>query len=297
MTHPLYPHYPSSAMLTRVDRMQLAVRDRAAAETTFRDLLGAEKVREDRSDLLRANRSVVQAGVSEFELLEPDGEGLVAEHLERWGEGLFSAGFATADLSALCSRLSAHGLLWREEDAQVHIEPSQTPGMRIVLSQDRELVPVGPVRCLYEVTNIVDNHVAAAAFYSETFGLDPSRFSPIKSKDYGYKGQLTLFDPPARLDRIELSQITDPSRAMGRFATKRGQSIYMCYVETGHVAEIMQRLDRQGARYARRRDEHNPEGLFVHPASLHGVLLGVSRTNLAWLWSGRPELANLTPAS
>jgi hypothetical protein len=71
----------------------------------------------------------------------------------------------------------------------------------------------------------------------------------------------------------------------------------MCYVETDHVADIMQRLDRQSARYARRRDEHNPEGLFVHPASLHGVLLGVSRTNLAWLWSGRPELAGVAPAS
>jgi hypothetical protein len=204
---------------------------------------------------------------------------------------LFSGGFATSDLSALTSRLSAHGVLWRDEGEQVHIEASQTPGLRMVISQERQLTPVGPVRSLYEVTNIVDDHVAAAAFYAETFGLDASHFSPIKSKDYGYTGQLTLFDPPARLDRIELSQITDPSKAMGRFATKRGQSIYMCYVETDHVADIMERLDRQNARYARRRDEHNPEGLFIHPSSLHGVLMGVSRTNLAWMWSGRPELA------
>jgi hypothetical protein len=65
----------------------------------------------------------------------------------------------------------------------------------------------------------------------------------------------------------------------------------MCYVETDDVPGVIERCDRHGARYARRPDEHNPEGLFIHPSALHGVLLGVSRTNLAWLWSGRPELS------
>ena len=278
-------------MLTRVDRMQLAVRDRATAEETFRDLLAAEKVREDESDLLQVRRSVIQAGISEFELLEPKGDGPVQAHLERWGEGLFSAGFATTDLSVLCQRLSDRGIAWRDEGGQVYIEPESAPGMRIVLSQEAERVSVGLVRWLYEVTNIVDDHRAAAQFYADAFGLEPARFSPIGSKDYGYTGQLLLFDPPARLDRIELSQITDRDKAMGRFASKRGECIYMCYVETDHVPEVIERCDRRGARYARRRDEHNPEGLFIHPSSLHGVLLGVSRTNLAWMWSGRPELA------
>jgi catechol 2,3-dioxygenase-like lactoylglutathione lyase family enzyme len=278
-------------MLTRVDRIQLAVQDRTAAEATFRDLLGAEKVREDKSDLLGAERSVLQAGISEFELLQPEGDGLVRQHLDRWGEGLFAAGFSTPDLSALCARLSSRSVLWRDEAGQVYIEPSQTPGLRMVLTQDAARTPAGLIKWLYEVTNIVDDHKAAATFYAETFDLDPARFSPIASKDYGYKGQLTLFDPPARLDRIELSQITDPSRAMGRFAAQRGQSIYMCYVETDDVAAIIERLERRNARFARRPDEQNPEGLFIHPKSLHGVLMGVSRTNLAWLWSGRPELA------
>lgn len=284
-------------MLNRVDRMQLAVRDRATAEETFRDLLGAQKVRDDRSDVLNAKRSVMQAGISEFELLEPAGEGPVQTHLERWGEGLLSAGFSTSDLSALCSRLSARSILWREEGEQVYIEPTQTPGMRIVLSPKADRNRVGRITWLYEVTNIVDDHHAAAAFYADAFGLDPGRFCPIESRDYGYTGQLLLFDPPNRLDRIELSQITDPALAMGRFAAKRGQSIYMCYVETDAVAAVMERLDRREARYARRRDEHNPEGLFIHPSSLHGVLLGVSRTDLAWLWSGRPELARAAPAA
>ena len=282
-------------MLTRVDRMQLAVSDRAAAAATFRDLLGAETVRDDTSALLNAKRTTVQAGISQFELLEPTADGPVREHLDRWGEGLFSAGFSTPDLSALCRRLSERNVLWRDEGGQAHIEASQTPGMRIVLSPDQKRDRAGPVQWLYEVTNIVDDHKAAAAFYADAFGLDASRFSPIRSEDYGYKGQLTLFDPPSRLDRIELSQITDPERAMGRFAGKHGQSIYMCYVETDDVPGLIERLERHDARFARRRDEHNPEGLFIHPKSLHGVLMGVSRTNLAWNWSGRPELAGVRP--
>ncbi|MEX0786899.1 MAG: VOC family protein [Dehalococcoidia bacterium] len=279
-------------MLTYVDRVQIAVRDRAQAEETFRELLGAEKVREDASKLLGAKRSVVQAGTSEFELLEPDGDGAIQTHLERWGEGLFSAGFSTPDLDSLSKRLSEKGVVWSEELGQVHIEADQTPGMRIVLSRDAGREPVGAISWLYEVTNIIDDHEAAARFYADAFGLDPARFSPIASKDYGYKGQLLLFDPPSRLDRIELSQITDPERAMGRFATKRGgQAIYMCYVETADVPGMIERLQRRGARYTGRRDELNPEGLFIHPTALHGVLMGVSRTNLAWRWSGRPELA------
>lgn len=278
-------------MLNRVDRMLIAVSDRAAAEETFHELLGAEKVRDDATSLLQAKRSVMQAGESEFELLEPSGDGLVMEHMERWGEGLFAAGFSTDDLSALSERLSSKHIAWRDEGEQVFLEPDQTPGMRAVLSSAKTRSPAGLITWLYEVTNIVDDHAEAGVFYADAFALDPGRFSPIASKQYGYTGQLLLFDPPARLDRIELSQITDPSQAMGRFAAKRGQSIYMCYVETDDVASIMERLRRRDARWAGRSDDPNPEGLFIHPSSLHGVLMGVSRTNLAWQWSGRPELA------
>jgi hypothetical protein len=280
-------------MLTRVDRMQLAVRDRKAAEETFAATLGAEKAREDGVKLLNAHRSVVQAGISEFELLEPAGDGPVADHLERWGEGLFAGGFSTPDVPALAERLTFKGVDWQEERGQLFIEPDQTAGLRMVISPDAEHRPVGLITWLYEVTNIIDDHESAASFYADAFGLDSSKFSPIRSKDYGYKGQLTLFDPPSRLDRIELSQITDPERAMGRFAGKRGQSIYMCYVETDNVREIIEGLQKRGARHAGRKDEHNPEGLFIHPTALHGTLMGVSRTNLAWNWSGRPELAGV----
>jgi len=279
-------------MLTYVDRMQLAVRDRNEATATFADILGAEKVREDHVDLLNATRTVVQAGISEFELLQPAGDGLVQEHLDTWGEGLFAAGFSSPALSALSERLTDHGITWWDEGEQVFIAPDQTPGLRMVLSPEEKREPVGLVSFLYEATNLIDDHVASAQFYADAFGLDASRFSPIESEQYGYTGQLTLFEPPARLDRIELSQITDYDKAMGRFKTKRGgECLYMCYVEVPDVHAIAQRLEQRKARYAGRANDPNLEGLFIHPTALHGVLMGVSRTNLAWRWSGRPELA------
>jgi len=285
-------------MLKYVDRMLLAVHDRAAAADTFRAILGAVHVRDETSKLLAARRTVVQAGISEFDLLEPAGEGPVATHLERWGEGILGVGFSTTDLSALGRRLSERGITHSEEDGRLFIPArpaggasDQTPGMNIVLSPHEERSPVGLVKWLYEVTNLVDDHQQAAAFYADMFELDASKFSPIESEQYGYTGQLTLFNPPQQLDRIELSQITEPSRAMGRFHARRGQSIYMGYVETDDVAAVQSALEARGARYAGRTDDPNPEGLFIHPTALHGMLMGVSRTNLAWTWSGRPELA------
>ncbi len=278
-------------MLKYVDRMLLAVRDRAAAADTFRAILGAEQVRDETSKLLAARRTVLQAGISEFDLLEPAGDGPIATHLERWGEGILGVGFSTTDLSTLGRRLSERGITHSEENGRLFIASDQTPGMNIVLSPHEERSPVGLVKWLYEVTNLVDDHQQAAAFYTDMFGLDASKFSPIESEQYGYTGQLTLFNPPQQLDRIELSQITEPSRAMGRFHARRGQSIYMGYVETDDVAAVQSALEARGARYAGRTDDPNPEGLFIHPSALHGMLLGVSRANLAWTWSGRPELA------
>ncbi len=126
------------------------------------------------------------------------------------------------------------------------------------------------------------------------FGLDPARFSPISSKRFGYEGTLTLFDPPARLDRIELSQtFADRPGAMRRFVERRGgDSLYMCYIETHDFDALKARLLEAGAALIPRGPDIAVErdGLWVHPKSLHGMLLGVSRTTLAWEWSGRPEL-------
>jgi hypothetical protein len=285
-------------MLEHVDRMQFAVRDREAAAESFVQIFDAQIVGDDEVKHLDARRRTVHAGTSEFELLEPAGDGAVADFVARWGEGLFAAGFSTKDVQALASRLSSKGVAYTEESGQLFIAPDQTPGLRMVISQEVARPIVGLIRYLYEATNLIDDHKAAADFYADRFGLDASKFVPITSKDYGYTGQLTMFNPPERLDRIELSQITDPARPMGRFMTRRGgETLYMCYIECESVDPIAKRLDALGRRYARGGENtHNPDNMFIHPTALHGVLMGCSRTNAAWVWSGRPELYR-SPAS
>lgn len=276
-------------MLQRVDRVQLAVRDREEAARTFAAVLGARKDREDHLRILNATRTVVQAGQSEFELLQPDADGPVSAYLDRWGEGIFAAGFSTPDVHALAAHLESEGIHVAEEGGQLFIGPDQTRGMRTVISAGREVNVPALITHLYEVTNIVADHQDAAAFYARTFGLDASRFCPIKSERWGYVGTLTLYDPPAQLDRIEITQTTEQSLAMGRFYARRGESIYMCFAETEEIRPIAEGLKARGARYMA--DEDFVGSMFIHPSALCGMLMGISRTNEAWKWSGRPELA------
>ena len=175
-------------MLDRVDRMQLAVRDRAEAARSFGAILGAEKVRQDELALYAAKRIVVQAGDSEFELLEPTGPGPVADHIEQWREGIFAAGFSTNDLAAVSKSMSDAGIAYRDEGGQLFIEGDETRGMRMVISEHRERSPVGLISYVYEATNIVDDWKEAAGFYAKAFGLDESRCFVDRTRQIGWCG-------------------------------------------------------------------------------------------------------------
>jgi len=289
------------ALIERVDRMQLAVRDRAAAEESFARLFGAERARLDESAYLNAWRTVLALGESELELCEARGPGIVRDFVERWGEGLLCAGYASAQLNALAAHLDAIGAPYLREGDQLYLPGTTTAGFPMVISPLAERARVGPVSFFYEATNTLDSDWRAAAdLYTKLFQLDPTKFSPISSARFGYEGTLTLFDPPARLDRIELSQ-TFPDRpsAMRRFVEKRGgDSLYMCYLETDDYDALQRRLLEGGATLIPRGAsiETERDGCWVHPKCLHGLLLGISRSTLAWEWSGRPERVQPPPA-
>jgi len=282
-------------MLACVDRILVAVNDLGKAAETYAALLGTEQRSASRSGALGARRLLLALGASEIELLEPESAGPVRAFLDRWGEGLFAAGLASRDLPSLLDRLTSRGVRITRDGEQAHIAPEETRGLRIVLTPFRahQGPGSGPVKHLYEVTNMVTDAQAAAARYADVFSLEPSRFSPIASDAFGYTGSLLLFDPPEHLDRIELAQVVDPASAMGRFVAKRGESLYMCFVEADETRAVVERLDARGARWTQAPGEMRAEHLFIHPSALHGVLMGVSRTNHAWVWSGRPELAGI----
>jgi hypothetical protein len=279
-------------MLKRVDRIQIAVANCTAAEEVVKEVFGGELVRRDKSAPLCASRSTMQAGSSLIELLEPDGAGAVQDFVSKWGRGLFGAGFSVDDPDAVAHHLTKSGVNFEQSAGQLYLDTGATFGMRAVISQHQERAPVGAIKWAYEVTNVVADWKAASDRYALIFGLDPAKFSPIESKQFGYIGTLTLFDPPARLDRIEIAQITDANLAMGRFHQRRGDSLYMFFVETDDVGALENRLQARGSRFAaHRRDEAGLAELFIHPSAFLGVLVGVSRTDHAWTWSGDPARA------
>lgn len=279
-------------MLKRVDRVQIAVANSNAAEKVVEEVFGGELVRRDTSAPLAAKRSTMQAGSSLIELLEPDGAGPVQDFVSRWGSGLFGAGFSVDDPDAAASHLTKCGVNFDQSEGQLYLDPGATFGMRTVISQHHERAPVGEIKWIYEVTKVVRDWKAASDRYARIFDLDAAKFSPITSKQFGYTGALTLFDPPARLDRIEIAQITDANLAMGRFHQRRGDSLYMFFVETDDVGALEQRLQARSSRFAAHtRDEAGLAELFIHPSAFLGVLIGVSRTEHAWTWSGDPDRA------
>ena len=141
-------------MLSYVDRVQLVVPDRKLAVERWNVIFGAEQLSEDGSKFLNAHRTTVQAGRSLFELLEPAGPGPVQDFRERWGQGLYGAGFSTPDLGAMARRLEAAGVPVVDEKGHLYLGETRF-GMPTVIVQDEPREYVGHIRCVYEVTNPV----------------------------------------------------------------------------------------------------------------------------------------------
>ena len=278
-------------MLTGVDRIQVVVGDRGAAAIGYQRLLDAVITREDRVRELAARRTVLQLGGSEVELLEPDGTGAAADFLARTKGGLFAAGFATADVAQLRAHLAARGIVALEEGGQLLLSPEAlgVPGLRAVISGASDGPAVGALRNLYEATLLVDNFAAVVARVATIFGLDALHFVPIRSAEYGYEGALTLFDPD-RLDRMEIITPDQPAKTMGRLFARRGACWYMCFAEADDLLPIRARLlEYAPTQWTGPRDTPTVDSLFIHPPALGGVMIGVSRTSVAWMWSGRPD--------
>ncbi len=280
-------------MLSRVDRVQMAVPDRRAVAKAFTRLLDAIVTGEDAVAPLAARRTTLAAGHAVIELLEPDGAGPVAAHLAAVGPGLFAAGFATDDLDGLRHRLVERRADFAEADGQLFLAPAATgdAGLRCVLSPLRD-APSAPglVTHLYEVTNLVPDWEATAARYATLFDLAPDRFCPIASEEYGYRGTLTMFDPRDRLDRIEVITPYDLGKTMGRYMGKRGPCLYMCFAEAPDLAVIRSRLEAHApGQWTGPSGATAPDTIFVHPPALGGMMMGISRTSFGWTWSGHPE--------
>ena len=281
-------------MLSRIDRVQLAVPDAKAAARGWIDLLGAEPAGEDRIGGLAARRLRLRAGTGWVELLTPDGAGPVADAVAARGAHLYAAGAAAPDHAALEAHLKGRGVSPLREGGQLHLGMSDTgiEGLRVVVSEDETLPKVGDIDFFYEATLLSDDTSGVTRALNTLFGLDGSNYTEIVSDIFGYRGTLTLFEKD-KLDRLEVIEPTAPDTTMDRYFRKLGQSLYMAFAETRRINLIQERAAAAGAGFTVDRPEdraaHLPsDQLWLHPKTLGGMMLGLSRPSMAWAWSGNP---------
>ena len=276
-------------MLETVDGVILAVRNAEQAIARFEELFDARYDHDGQSPEWGARVVGIRVGTDMIRLAQPTGPGPMADHIEKWGEGIVGVYFSSKDVDGVAASLKANGVQPGEDGTVVSVSAEQMHGLHVVVVPHEKRERVGLLSFVYEVTHLVDDWKAVSEFITRGFGLDGMKFSPISSKNYGYDGTLTLFDPPAKLDRIE-AVTPYGDGAMNRFFQKRGEGPYMFYVECDDPAALRKRLDEAGARYAAG-DDVDTSSIFIHPSATHGVLIGVSPKDQAWTWSGRPELA------
>ena len=278
-------------MLRNVAGVVIAVNDASVASDTFENLFDTRVNGDAPFAPLGAHLTFLRCGADLICLAQPTGPGPIQDHLDAWGEGICGVAFAANDIDAVIARIESKGIsVARDADAGL-IDPAATHGLLTLISPHHERESTGLISFIYEVTHLVHDWQGVSDFWTDLFGLEGAKFSPIKSDVYGYEGTLTLFDPPDKLDRIEVVYPHDTEKAMGKFFLKRGEGPYMFFMETHDMPALRERLSAAGARFAPKEATDQPNSLFVHPSSTHGVLIGVSPTNLAWVWSGRPELA------
>lgn len=281
-------------MLKRVDRLQVVVPDRDKAAAPWARVLGAEQEREDRVHCLAAMRSTWRLGAGRVEFLSPDGAGPVQDALAARGAHLFAAGFSTDRLGALTAHLEGLGIEPALESGQAFLGAGQAGGfgMQVVISLDEELAPVGAIDTFYEATLLVHDVPTRVAQCARIFDLDTDNFVAIRSAEYGYEGVLTLFRA-GQLHRFEMITPTDPEKTMGRYFARFGECYYMAFAESGELPAIEDRLKADGLGHTVVPPDR-PEGrvadtIFLHPPTLGGMMLGISRRTMAWQWSGRPD--------
>lgn len=281
-------------MFKSVDRILVAVYDLDEAENNYRNILGATPIDDFESSHLNARVRRMALGDSEVELCRANGPGPVAQRIEKQGEGLVCGGVTTDHLEGFAKRLDARNIPYVTADNRIYPASDALYNMPLAVSASPKSSRArqgGPIEFLYELTMVLkSNWNAVAEHYADSLGLDREYEVGITFSRFGYDGALMKFGPD-RLDRIELSEAHDEAYPMGRFTAKHGDALYMCYVQTDDLADIIDRLTRHDCRWTRRTTtEVERDGLWIHPSAINGVLLGVSRTSLAWGWSGKPEL-------
>ncbi|RLI04587.1 methylmalonyl-CoA epimerase [Candidatus Bathyarchaeota archaeon] len=116
----------------------------------------------------------------------------------------------------------------------------------------------------------VKNLDEAIKLYQEVFGLKVENIEVVEEQ------KVRIAFIPIGESRIELLESTDPEGPIAKFIENRGEGIQHIAFETDNVENELTKLKEKGLRLIDekpRRGARNAKIAFIHPKSIHGVLL------------------------
>ncbi len=122
---------------------------------------------------------------------------------------------------------------------------------------------------IYHLGFAVEDLEAAARFYSENFGAEPTE--PEVVEEQGIVA--TMFRVGESM--IELVQPTRPDSPVGRFLERRGEGVHHVAYEVEDLEAALRELKRSGVDLVDEEPRRGAGGTrvaFVHPKSAFGVL-------------------------
>lgn len=131
-------------MASKIDHLGIAVRDLAAAEPLFAQLLGTESTGRETVASEGVEVSFFQVGESRFELLQPTGpDSPFQKAIDKRGEGIHHVCLSVDDIDAEVARLTAAGFRFVGDAPRAgagghrvaFIHPKSAGGILIELSQ------------------------------------------------------------------------------------------------------------------------------------------------------------------
>jgi methylmalonyl-CoA epimerase len=135
----------SRARATRVDHISIVVEDFESAYEFYANTLGLEVLKVEESELHGVKAAFLRVGDMMIEIIQPLGEGAIADFMKRRGPGFHHLAFEVKDLPDALEEVSDAGLrVIGEPKPGIHggrisfLHPKSTQGAMIELCDKRE---------------------------------------------------------------------------------------------------------------------------------------------------------------
>jgi hypothetical protein len=230
-------------MLTDLDRIVVAARERMPVVHELRRVLAAEIVGRDRLPLWSAKRTTLRAGISEIEVLEADGVGTLADFLGRRGPGLFAVGFASAALEEFRAHLEALGVFFQEYERQLFLTSDtgvDLPGLNLVFTAAKKREPAGLLKRLCGAT-LLHREAKPGGPLLRILGVGSSQLSTVSQAIPGLSGTLIRLGE-GLTNHLAILMPWDKHTPIGRFFLHNGPRIYMASAQSEKLHAIRERL-------------------------------------------------------